>query len=247
MKSTTPSTRGWATGTPPSRFGEPRTGVFPVSVRSPSESALSRAAVGSIARRGADYTMIQRWFLAVQVFGSVQDDGAAQSGKYQQFLRRYADLPSANDRMKGAMTDIAFETTRLVWRDLPSERRGDCYFCVGGVNAINPFSAKAVKNEIVACVDMIPADAKRIPPDEGVFYDMRGDRMAEPLDLAAYEEIYMDFNGSMAFFNDAWQQRLTHPAVLTKVFYPFVLNFDLRVQALCCILHCLSKDRLQGP
>ena len=150
----------------------------------------------------------------VQVFKSLQDP--ANELKYNAFLDRYKALPSKNDVMKAAMTDIAFEMTQRVWQDLPVERRGSCFFCIGGVNAVNPFSPKAVKNEIVVYASAISDDAKRIPPEEGAFYDMSGQAVA-PLDLSQYGEIYMDFNGSMAFFSEDWRQRLSDPSVVGKV------------------------------
>jgi hypothetical protein len=147
----------------------------------------------------------------VQVFKSQTKDIST----YTEFLQRYDKL-TANDKMKSAMTDIAFAITQKVWEDLPAESRGNCFFCIGGVNAINPFSAKAVKNEILVYHDVIPKDSKRIDPVEGTFYNMSGNEQPE-LDLLQYDEIYMDFNGSMAFFEDKWRARLSQPAVAQKV------------------------------
>ena len=139
-----------------------------------------------------------------------------QTELYREFLHRYDGL-SANDTMKHAMTDMAFAITGRVWTDLPTDTRGKCFFCIGGINAINPVSATAVTNEIAVYVEELKEqDYSRIFPDEGAFYDMDGSRM-EPLVLADYDEIYMDFNGSMAFFNAQWKERLTDPAVLPKV------------------------------
>ena len=118
--------------------------------------------------------------------------------------------------MKSAMTDIAFDLTKRVWRDLPVEGRGRCFFCIGGVNAINPFSATAVKNEIFVYAEAVSKDAKRIRPDEGAFYDMSGNLMPA-FDISVYDEVYMDFNGSMAFFNDDWRKRLSEVASVGKV------------------------------
>ncbi len=134
---------------------------------------------------------------------------------YSEFLQRYEQL-SANEVMKRAMTDMAFAITQKVWEDLPTESRGTCFFCIGGINAINPFSAKAVKNDILVYHNTIPKESKQIDPVEGTFYDMSGTQQPE-LDLLQYDEIYMDFNGSMAFFTDAWRTRLSHPAVARKV------------------------------
>ena len=174
----------------------------------------------------------------LQVFSSLKDSEALH--KYQQFLQRYKNLTSANDKMKCAMTDIAFEMTKQVWQDLEAESRGNCYFCIGGVNAINPFSATAVKNEIVVYVDAIPNDAKQIEPKEGTFYKMSGESM-EPLDLAKYDEIYMDFNGSMAFFNEIWKERLFSPTIASKVSSFLFLKFIIGAftSALCMLHACV--------
>ena len=121
------------------------------------------------------------------------------------------------------MTDIAFDLTKRVWRDLPVEGRGRCFFCIGGVNAINPFSATAVKNEIVVYAEAVSKDAKRIRPDEGAFYDMSGNLMPA-FDISVYDEVYMDFNGSMAFFNDDWRKRLSEVASVGKVTAAYCLQ-----------------------
>ena len=150
-------------------------------------------------------------FVYLQVFESLKD--APET--YSEFLDRYKGIPS-NDMMKSALTDIAFSLAQKVWKDLPAENRGSCFFCIGGVNKINPFSAKDVKNEIVVYVDAVGKDAKHISPLEGAFYDSEGCSMGV-LELSHYNEIYMDFNGSMAFFSEQWRKRLSDPAVAAKV------------------------------
>lgn len=85
--------------------------------------------------------------------------------RYLDFLERYKDLTS-NDKMKSAMTDIAFAITQKVWVDLPADKRGELFFCIGGVNAINPFSAAKVKNEVVVYIDDLDINLERICPEE---------------------------------------------------------------------------------
>ncbi len=116
------------------------------------------------------------------------------------------------------MTDIAFAITQKVWTELPldSGGRGDCFFCIGGLNAINPFSATAVKNEIIVYADSVPLDAQHILPEEGAFFDIKGSKILD-FDFSQYGEIYMDFNGSMAFFGEEWMERLRDAAVKKKV------------------------------
>ena len=151
-----------------------------------------------------------------QVFDSLKDADSLTS--YKKFLERYKDLDSPNEKMKGAMTDIAFEMTKRVWQDLKADCRGNCFFCIGGVNSINPFSATAVKNEIVVYVDEMEMseDFEHVPATEGTFYDMSGNTIP-PINFETYDEIYMDFNGSMAFFDETWKSRLGDPAVTKKV------------------------------
>ena len=150
---------------------------------------------------------------AGQVFKSLKEEPRA----YTEFLDRYKGK-SPNDKMKSAMTDLAFCMARDVWLDLPAEGRGSCFFCIGGINAVNPFSSTAVKNEIVVYAGAVKdrLQPALIPADEGAVYSMDG--VLQPqLDLTAYDEIYLDFNGSMAFFGEEWQRRLSDPATARKV------------------------------
>ena len=79
-----------------------------------------------------------------QVFDATKDAGEA----YRALLQRYGGAPP-NERMRRLLTDLAFALTRRAWEALPAPAggRGRCTFCVGGVNAVIPFSATAVKNE----------------------------------------------------------------------------------------------------
>ena len=114
--------------------------------------------------------MLADLVLSEQVFENLKE----QTELYREFLHRYDGL-SANDTMKHAMTDMAFAITGRVWTDLPTDTRGKCFFCIGGINAINPVSATAVTNEIAVYVEELKdQDYFRIPPDEGAFYDMDG-------------------------------------------------------------------------
>ncbi len=171
------------------------------------------------------------------MFKSLKEEPPA----YKEFLDRYKGK-SPNDKMKSAMTDLAFCMARDVWLDLPAVGRGSCFFCIGGVNAINPFSATAVKNEIVVFADTIKEGlpTEPIPADEGAVYSMDGVRQPE-LDLTAYDEIYIDFNGSMAFFGEEWQRRLCDPAIARKV-QP-ASKEDHHISAIACLLSRLLQIR----
>ena len=150
----------------------------------------------------------------MQVFDSVKEP----SQRYTDFLQRY-EGKSANDRMKCALTDTAFALTQKVWMDIPmvtTGERGKCTFCIGGVNRVIPFSAAKVKNEILVYVHQVPQDTPQIVPEEGAFYDSAGKRV-EDWDLSEYDEIYMDFNGSMSFFDEKWKLKLSNADVVQKV------------------------------
>lgn len=145
---------------------------------------------------------------------------------YGDFLGRYDSLESANMKMKAAMTDLAFTITRRVWKDLPVsvDDRGSCFFCVGGINSINPFSATAVKNEIaVYSEQVVDEELPRLNSTiSGMTYDMSAKECN--VNLMDYTEIYLDFNGSMAFLNEEWIERLGLAAAANRVKGVFVMG-----------------------
>ena len=50
------------------------------------------------------------------------------------------------------LTELAFTMAKMVWEEVIIEDKNKCkgklFFCIGGINIINPFSAKSIKNEI---------------------------------------------------------------------------------------------------
>jgi hypothetical protein len=127
--------------------------------------------------------------------------------------------------MKAALTDLAFAITRMVWTDLPivEKKRGNCFFCIGGINAINPFSATAVKNEIaIYSAKIADGDLPRIDTTTGNTYGM--DAKMQSVNLMDYSEIYLDFNGSMAFLDEDWAERLGEAAAAGKLKGVFVMG-----------------------
>ena len=140
-------------------------------------------------------------------------------------MLRYDSLESANKKMKAAMTDLAFIITARVWTDLPASAhgRGSCYFCIGGINSINPFSATAVKNEIaVYSSDFAGKEIPRIRSDANITYDMDANECN--VDLVDYSEIYLDFNGSMAFLDELWAEKLGEAAAAQTLKGVFVMG-----------------------
>ena len=139
---------------------------------------------------------------------------------YCKFLERY-DGRSDNELMKAALTDVGFELSRKIWEQLPSPKgRGTCTFCIGGINSITPFSSKSAKNEILVYAQHVAEDAPKIDPQEMTLYDKHGKELSEQdltHFLSVYDEIYMDFNGSMAFFQKEWKECLSDPSIIRKV------------------------------
>jgi hypothetical protein len=141
------------------------------------------------------------------------------------FCLRYESHETANMRMKAAMTDLAFTITERVWTDLQhsANDKGRCYFCVGGINSINPFSATAVKNEIaVYSAEIASKDLPRISAEMGLIFDMNAKECK--VELVDYSEIYLDFNGSMAFLNENWAERLGEAAATGRLKGVFVMG-----------------------
>ncbi len=125
------------------------------------------------------------------------------------------------------MTDLAFTITKRVWADLPlsANGRGNCYFCIGGINVINPFSATAVKNEIaVYSPEISEKDLPRISTEMGTIFDMDAKERTLDFKLDDYAEIYLDFNGSMAFLNEDWAEKLRDAAAAGKLKGVFVMG-----------------------
>ena len=147
------------------------------------------------------------------------------SDAYKVIMDAYSDLP-AGEQMKGALTDVAFAFVKKVWAECP-HGRGQLFFCVGGVNSVNPFSEAIIKNEVLVYANTglvsPPKNGARLSTEEGRTYDT-STNAETVLDLSKYAKIYLDFNGSMAFFGEKWEQRLSDPKVIAKVCGAFVMG-----------------------
>ena len=131
---------------------------------------------------------------------------------YETFLSKYGIATDGtcssgvalSHAMYQMLTDIAFEMATRVWKDTKAE--GQLYFCVGGINDINPFHYSAIKNEILVYARSM-GDIKTLNSvDEGKIYYQTGTSYDQPLLtlLQEHNQVFIDFNGSMAFLNDAW-------------------------------------------
>jgi hypothetical protein len=136
--------------------------------------------------------------------GEVVAKAEGQQGLYREFMDRYREVGDNNAIVKAAMTDLAHHIARRVWQESADEHhRGRLFFCVGGVNKVNPFSRGAIKNEMLVFAQFAPpTGTHKLDPKEGAVYDEKGRLLGGGLDLESYDNVYMDFNGSMAFLSE---------------------------------------------
>lgn len=147
---------------------------------------------------------------------------------YLQRFREYRESMSTagkNQIMKRALTDLAFNMAHMVWRESEGNPT-KLFFCVGGINSVNPFTASALKNELFVYRGVTQNLTRVRELKEGNIIDWNGVPVSEakhdhediPIGKAkhdvrkfvnAYQELYIDFNGSMAFFDTEWASCLT--------------------------------------
>ena len=141
-------------------------------------------------------------------------------GRYREVVNSY-NYPgvSQENNIKRALSDLAFAMINWVWDEtvMPSgESKGSIYFCVGGINKVNPFHAAALKNEIFvyrkfmssAACHRLGIDAEHTVRGPGRIH---GGGTLEKL-IGSYERIRVDFNGSMAFLSSKWKKCLEDAA-----------------------------------
>ena len=139
-------------------------------------------------------------YTAAEVLGHV-----AQLESCSQFMLRYAGC-DANEQMKRATTDVAFVLATQVWGKTPAARKGNLYFCIGGINSVNPFPVSAIKNDVLAYSTLVSTARIKLEPRQGAVYNSSGSACV--LELMKYSELYLDFNGPMSHWNESWQEKL---------------------------------------
>jgi len=125
-----------------------------------------------------------------------------KEGKYKEFLSKFP-ADDQNQCMKLALTNMAFTLATQVWNE--QSPKGKLLFQIGGINSTNPFSPTAIKNEIMVYWEHYArcSTGVTLGAEEGTMYDTNG--LPTELPWATYNNIFMDFNGSMAFWNDSWE------------------------------------------
>jgi hypothetical protein len=128
--------------------------------------------------------------------------------------------------IKKKLTNLAFFISKNVWDEVSNKNKGSLYFYIGGVNSINPFSAKSIKNEIELYKSIYENNnyfkSINIKIEEGIIYDLS---LAEvKLDYNNYSDIYIDFNGSMAFFTEDWLLLFESLSTVNKIKGIFIMG-----------------------
>ena len=133
-----------------------------------------------------------------------------------------AVLQKYSNNVKKVLTDLAYAMAKLVWESMPAPK-GNLFFCVGGINKINPFHYSAIKNEILAYADIALKMTDLIYLNEKETISVGNETPANlPTLVSSYTDIYIDFNGSMAFFDDTWVQMISEAAKDEKIRGVFV-------------------------
>jgi hypothetical protein len=121
-----------------------------------------------------------------------------------------------NEQIKKALTNIAFEISKKVIED---KYLNNLYFCIGGINSINPFSSKSIKNEVSLYREFINID-NDLPITEGIFFNSNNEII--DFNLNEFQNIIIDFNGSMSFLNDIWISKLNN--IIPKIKGVFIMG-----------------------
>ena len=127
--------------------------------------------------------------------------------KYKELVdEKYADIVDISSRVKQMFTDLAFKMVSDIWCDVNVSGKGKLFFCVGGVNSFNPFAKSSLKNEMYVYSDYFES-IKALPScKEGVLFDDSGCECGMSISnyVGDHRDIYIDFNGSMAFLDRNW-------------------------------------------
>jgi hypothetical protein len=173
----------------------------------------------------------------------------------------YSDARLTSERLKLVMANLGLCMTSKVWNEaeMPGRsRKGSLYFCIGGVNEINPFHPDTVKNEIFLYLDSlggaVPMHMSTI--DEGSVFSSGGVLLEGGVN-AVYGNavrVFIDFNGSMAFLNDNWMDTfLTRPDKIKGVFVMGGVYSDQEPKTQASILNninrfsCATMNQLYHP
>jgi hypothetical protein len=133
---------------------------------------------------------------------------------YKTLLGRY-NIENGESRTQffQALTDMAFFMAKTVWNEVDNASKGSLLFAVGGINSVNPFHATTIKNELFVYAKVNALNGFSGPlthrgAKEGDVINAAGRLVLDPVTDPFYTKIYLDFAGSMAFFDRSWGDKL---------------------------------------
>jgi ADP-sugar diphosphatase len=159
---------------------------------------------------------------------SLTEKGASLES-YRALIQKYTFTDGEGTRrlfnMHTALTDMAFHMAKKVWEEsCPTGRALQAhnkrfFFCIGGINSINPFNAPAIKNELFVYADHVAemTTSKTQYVQNSLYNHAKDPLKGSPNFINTYSDIYIDFNGSLAFLDQNWNKALTMAAHAGKI------------------------------
>lgn len=156
-----------------------------------------------------------------------------------------------NNTIKLELTILAYTMCKKVWDE--SNTTGTLYFAIGGINAVNPFSASSIKIEQIVYTDLTEETISTFfnkhhtsIPKCGEVFTINNSKIEtveiKNFGMTKYESIYLDFNGSMAFLDNTWFSFLTDVADKLKgVFIMGGVYADKPPDTMSAILMSLNR------
>jgi hypothetical protein len=113
--------------------------------------------------------------------------------------------------MYTALTTMAIQMANKIWIE-SGGKTDKFFFCIGGINSINPFNADKLKNELYVYANEIFSAMTTIPRTINFLTPYEIEDL-----ITRSSDIYMDFNGSMAFYDHFWNKILEAAARMQKL------------------------------
>jgi len=140
---------------------------------------------------------------------------------FEDYKKLKIKYTSKQDIMQ-CFTDLGFAMASKVWNSTDSKNKGNFYFCVGGVNDINPFHKNALKNEIFVYRSIVNEMTSLEKCTEMTVFDINRNPTNLDTILSSNDSVFIDFNGSMAFFSSVWRIKLI--SIKQKIKSVFVMG-----------------------
>jgi hypothetical protein len=146
--------------------------------------------------------------------------------RYERYMLLDSIYPGLQDSKKRLFTDLGFILASRVWDTTDVDQKGNLYFCIGGINSNSPIAAEKLKNELFVYSEYLTSNDKvdLACYKEGYVYDI--DKNAVNLDsiLFAFDSIFVDFNGSMAFYDSNWRSSINKLCLQGRIKSVFVMG-----------------------